>query len=1131
MGLTTNMSNGVVGSAVFAGIALGLHSLPTAQAKSIYMSSAIPSQQVSPSIKELSEKPTKHSINRRQGEEPTSSETSDTPTSSVDPPTSSVDTPTSSVDTSTPTADTPTSSVDTPTPTADTPTSSVDTPSPTTSEMTPLPATDLQIECAENFGVSEEECNAFGVFISRHRGVTEAIFNALGVDSWDTISSDDLNSITTLSIVNQDISSLSELDFLDLSNLENLDLSQNQIKVFMLPSNLVNLIDLNLSNNQIVTFLAPNIPSSLRSINLGNNLLTSIPNEILSSDVSSLVIYGNQFTISTDTLRQLLSKSTKFQIGYRSTQSNDFSKVYFSDSSKVTVSLSSIRLFFSGQHENSVYFIQLGSPVIPQTEPLLTSDQKEFLFNFLQGNLHDLDDSDHFINYPWVSNFLKQACSDELMVSKSDCNKYGVFTDRTPQILTAILDDLQSTTWDDVTPNMLRNIQTVDASYSNLYSLRKDDFHGLDNVRNVILYANYIRSLPSELFNPTPNLQRLSMDGNRLVITPELFQKFRSLPNNFVFNYHFVEWEDRISFDLIDERILLADVAHFFELDFTRNKIGFYPSREMLPQSFQNVTLSEEKFLCIYLNDVLRKSNEVDHITLLDECDEIVPTTLPTEITTEGLPQVEKDDSSDDSGIVGISAFFATFSFIGLAASIALVAYCLHKNRKNSLYNIHLPSVIYQKFKDRNQVVPDKVQSPPSFNCLQMAQPNDEEHNTNTYRQTEAINPLTCQNLSQDSPISVRQTQAFQEPPLQSTPYESYSSLNSLNQSSPTQERPLQSTPYESYSSLNSLNQSSPIQELPTKSMPSQSHTSLNSLNQSSPTQELPPKSTPFQSQTSLNSLNQSSPTQELPIKSTPFQSQSSLNSLNQSSPAQELPTKSTPLQSQTSLNSSNQSLPTQGLPPKSTPFQSHTSLNSSNQSSPTQELLPKSTPFQSQTSLNSLNQSSPTQGLSPKSTPFQSHTSLNSMTHLSTNQALPPKSTPYQSYCSLTSTDHTSMPKKLISQTLRSASMTSLPSSMPTYNRSLNNRSDSARQSQTLASQSRTDNSQSSGSLTSTNVSAPTLQQTPYSSQTSVHSNHELQTTGISSLDQTYADIFSYIENTDFDSLLTTQLDENSDS
>ena len=161
---------------------------------------------------------------------------------------------------------------------------------------TPPAYTIEQLSCGERLGVDPSECTAQGVYKNRNTAITNVLFDALEVSSWDDVSPNDLAGITVLNLKNRSLSTVLPNDLDGLTGVEYLDLSFNNLTEFTVPNYMTNIIELKLQNNYLTSISGINPLTNLEYLYLANNAFTSvtIPNTL--TNLIYLSVSGNALT-------------------------------------------------------------------------------------------------------------------------------------------------------------------------------------------------------------------------------------------------------------------------------------------------------------------------------------------------------------------------------------------------------------------------------------------------------------------------------------------------------------------------------------------------------------------------------------------------------------------------------------------------------------------------------------------------------------------------------------------------------------------------------------------------------------------------------------------------------------------
>ena len=142
----------------------------------------------------------------------------------------------------------------------------------------------------------------------------------------------------------------------------------------------------------------------------------------------------------------------------------------------------------------------LDMPRLPETVESLSEKQAFFLFDVLGSELKKSE-------YDWAIQLYKHyQCYERAGLSPSECNIFGVFTNRSSAISDSILNQIGVDSWGNVTLGALANITTLNISDNALVSAKKNDFSDLPNLD----YASFVNLFLSEISNQKNNLEFLT---------------------------------------------------------------------------------------------------------------------------------------------------------------------------------------------------------------------------------------------------------------------------------------------------------------------------------------------------------------------------------------------------------------------------------------------------------------------------------------------------------------------------------------------------------------------------------------------------------------------------------------------
>ena len=106
------------------------------------------------------------------------------------------------------------------------------------------------------------------------------------------------------------------------------------------------------------------------------------------------------------------------------------------------------------------------------------------------------------------------SCGERLGVEASECNIYGVYTNRNSDVAQKILEALNEDSWDDVTPEDLAGIDGLNLGDCGLESVTVEDLDGLTGLTGLNLTNNNLTEFTIPSF--MPNLELLSVQSNQL---------------------------------------------------------------------------------------------------------------------------------------------------------------------------------------------------------------------------------------------------------------------------------------------------------------------------------------------------------------------------------------------------------------------------------------------------------------------------------------------------------------------------------------------------------------------------------------------------------------------------------------
>ena len=184
---------------------------------------------------------------------------------------------------------------------------------------------------------------------------------------------------------------------------------------------------------------------------------------------------------------------------------------------------------------------------------------------------------------------------------------------RTPQVQDAILEELArgrpGIRCNEVTPEQVGTVKSLDMVQERTTELKADDFEDLTNLESIDLFANNMVSLPEGIFDNTPNLKVLNLSENKLVSLPEgIFDntpnlkilrlsdnKLSSLPEGIFYNLnnledlglydnHFESLDDEIFENIGNLKVMIIGSSNYGD------SIRRAPTLSSLPESFYGLT-------------------------------------------------------------------------------------------------------------------------------------------------------------------------------------------------------------------------------------------------------------------------------------------------------------------------------------------------------------------------------------------------------------------------------------------------------------------------------------------------------------------------------------------------------------
>ena len=356
----------------------------------------------------------------------------------------------------------------------------------------PSPTADFtaeQIECAETLGVDPSECTANGFFKNRTPAVSQRILQLLGGPlfrpnlTWDEVTQEMLDSFSSLDLSGREIESLNVNDF---ANLE-------------------------------------------VRIDLSDNNLTTLPVGIFDRSrvrTNSINLAGNDLVVPKGVFDNFDQQSDDLVVIYHESSYDDTVKIEVPVDTTPTVLFSEIAPFYTSGSGSS---IKPNRPSLPETVEALTPSVNNFLITYLFDTLIDSIDTSSD-NFDWIVDLVttpdRLDCAERVMTdSATDCNLFGVYTERNYRIVNAIkdfletLDEASNTDEEYWTPEDLDLVTKIDVSYETFVTFMGNDLDGLNNLEELYLTHNALSSLPEAIGNFT-NLRHLAVANNTLTSIP-----------------------------------------------------------------------------------------------------------------------------------------------------------------------------------------------------------------------------------------------------------------------------------------------------------------------------------------------------------------------------------------------------------------------------------------------------------------------------------------------------------------------------------------------------------------------------------------------------------------------------------
>lgn len=349
--------------------------------------------------------------------------------------------------------------------------------------------------CAQKLHVSLGACNEYGVYINRSIGLSEQLINRLSlsnnVSSWQNVTPSMLTAYAKLDLSyhsGSKIESLKKYDFDGFSELLSLEFMGNSF----------HRLDSGVFEGA----------SGLEILALSGLPLTMISDDVFDHlpYLVELRLDGTSLRLSESNYRGLMSKSQFFKLYYSDTDLGGNVTIAVGSKSIPVANVS--RFFPHGETDfeglGEASFILTGDGLRIDLGQEITPSQKEFLCQY----------------YPELSicsTLAQKACQERLDVPIYECNKYGVFINRSKAIAKSILDQLFFVhSWREMPPEILKLVTSVRVIRSDLNSIKEHDFDGLPHLSDLYLGDNHLTQLSLTPFLDIPNLKKLFLDSNQI---------------------------------------------------------------------------------------------------------------------------------------------------------------------------------------------------------------------------------------------------------------------------------------------------------------------------------------------------------------------------------------------------------------------------------------------------------------------------------------------------------------------------------------------------------------------------------------------------------------------------------------
>ena len=372
--------------------------------------------------------------------------------------------------------------------------------------------------------------NQHGVRFNSNSDIMLAIFNAIPESAWGdaepslyNITPEILESIDHLNLDGIQLETIEADDLSGLSGLLTINLSNNQLK--SIPENLFSnnpiISEVNLSNNKLKS-----IPENLFSnnpiiseVNLSNNELTVIPDSLNNYPYfSAVTLSNNPIRVDLQGLIKLKDAvSESYKIFYLNDTPDNVGVFIIANSNdtftEFKVPLDEVLGLFETSSSNSFNPATLNADKVEVLKTIqveiesLSSDQIDANLQSLKEKIEELllvTDKLEFCRKQLPTTSTTSVVTTPLptptLATEKDnsweYNSYGVYTNRSPQILTAVQNDgfgdngsnIQN--WNQVTPEVLAGIETLFLAYpatKDLTEFRPRDLEGMINLRKLTI--------------------------------------------------------------------------------------------------------------------------------------------------------------------------------------------------------------------------------------------------------------------------------------------------------------------------------------------------------------------------------------------------------------------------------------------------------------------------------------------------------------------------------------------------------------------------------------------------------------------------------------------------------------------